>query len=125
MSYWTFTDIFEEAGPRATPFHGGFGLINYEDIAKPAFYAYRFLNELGPAELVNRDAASLVTRDPRGGVQALLWDLHRHAAGHRERPGVLQGGPPRPAQGRGRAPHRPPPGRALHRPLHPSRLSLQ
>ncbi len=75
MSYWTFTDIFEEAGPRSTPFHGGFGLINYEDILKPAFYAYRFLNELGPAELANRDAASFVTRDAHGGVQALLWDF--------------------------------------------------
>lgn len=32
MSYWTFTDIFEESGPRITPFHGGFGLINYQDI---------------------------------------------------------------------------------------------
>ena len=40
MSYWTFTDIFEEAGPRWEAFHGGFGLINYEDINKPAFYAY-------------------------------------------------------------------------------------
>jgi len=75
MSYWTFTDIFEEAGPRFTPFHGGFGLINYEDILKPAFFAYRFLNELGSTELANRDAASFVTRDPRGGVQALLWDF--------------------------------------------------
>ena len=75
MSYWTFTDIFEEAGPRATPFHGGFGLINYEDILKPAFFAYRFLNELGPTELANRDAGSFVTRDGRGGVQALLWDF--------------------------------------------------
>ena len=26
MSYWTFTDIFEENGPAMTPFHGGFGL---------------------------------------------------------------------------------------------------
>jgi xylan 1,4-beta-xylosidase len=32
MSYWTFTDIFEEAGPRTTPFHGGFGLLNYQDL---------------------------------------------------------------------------------------------
>ncbi len=75
MSYWTFTDIFEEAGPRATPFHGGFGLINYEDIAKPAFFAYRFLNELGPTELADTDASSFVTRDAHGGVQALLWDF--------------------------------------------------
>jgi xylan 1,4-beta-xylosidase len=27
MSYWVFTDIFEEPGPRFTPFHGGFGLL--------------------------------------------------------------------------------------------------
>ena len=27
MSYWVFTDIFEEAGPRFTPFHGGFRII--------------------------------------------------------------------------------------------------
>ena len=37
--------------------------------------SYWFLNELGPTELTNRDAASFVTRDSRGGVQALLWDF--------------------------------------------------
>ena len=51
MSYWVFTDIFEEAGPRFTPFHGGFGLVNYQGINKPAFYAYQFLNRLGETEL--------------------------------------------------------------------------
>lgn len=25
MSYWTYTDLFEEPGPPPTPFHGGFG----------------------------------------------------------------------------------------------------
>ena len=60
MSYWTFTDIFEEVGPRWEPFYGGFGLINYEDINKPAFYAYQFLNRLGPTELKND------TMRPRG-----------------------------------------------------------
>ncbi|HEY1719136.1 MAG TPA: glycoside hydrolase [Verrucomicrobiae bacterium] len=75
MSYWTFTDIFEEAGPRWTPFHGGFGLINYEDINKPAFYAYQFLNRLGSTELKNSDAASWICTDKSGGVQALVWDF--------------------------------------------------
>jgi xylan 1,4-beta-xylosidase len=75
MSYWTFTDIFEENGPRATPFHGGFGLINYEDINKPAFYAYRFLNLLGKLELQNSDAASWACKDAKGNVQVLLWDF--------------------------------------------------
>jgi xylan 1,4-beta-xylosidase len=75
MSYWVFTDIFEEAGPRWTPFHGGFGLINYEDINKPAFYACQFLNRLGPVELKDSDPASWICTDKSGGIQALVWDF--------------------------------------------------
>jgi xylan 1,4-beta-xylosidase len=75
MSYWVFTDIFEEAGPRFTPFHGGFGLLNYQDIRKPAFFAYQFLNRLGPTELSSADPASYVTRDDAGNLQVLLWDF--------------------------------------------------
>ena len=75
MSYWVFSDIFEEAGPRFTPFHGGFGLLNYEDIRKPAYFAYQFLNRLGPTELDSNDAASYVTVDALGNVQVLLWDF--------------------------------------------------
>ena len=75
MSYWTFTDIFEEAGPRTTPFHGGFGLLNYQGINKPAFYAYQFLNRLGTIELKSSDEASWIARDDKGGVQALFWDF--------------------------------------------------
>ncbi|MBB3967705.1 GH39 family glycosyl hydrolase [Mucilaginibacter phyllosphaerae] len=74
MSYWTFTDIFEEAGPPVTSFHGGFGLINLQGILKPSFYAYKFLNELGDKELVNADASSWVCKDGAGNLQALLWD---------------------------------------------------
>lgn len=75
MSYWTFTDIFEEPGPRATAFHGGFGLLNYQDLPKPSFYAYKFLNQLGGTQLVCADPASFVCRDESGGVQALFWDF--------------------------------------------------
>jgi xylan 1,4-beta-xylosidase len=75
MSYWTFTDIFEENGPRTTPFHGGFGLINYEDINKPVFYAYQYLNRLGEHELKNSDEASWACKDDKGNVQVLLWDF--------------------------------------------------
>ncbi len=75
MSYWVFTDIFEEAGPRFTPFHGGFGLLNYQDIRKPAFFAYQFLNRLGPTEIESSDPASTVTTDDRGNIQVLAWDF--------------------------------------------------
>ncbi len=75
MSYWTFTDIFEEAGPRTTPFHGGFGLLNYQDLPKPSFFAYRFLNRLGAEELKCDDPAAFVCRNGAGGIQALFWDF--------------------------------------------------
>jgi xylan 1,4-beta-xylosidase len=73
MSYWTFTDIFEENGPVPSPFHGGFGLINFQGLRKPAFYAYQFLNHLGAQELVSDDADSWITRSD-GGVQLLFWN---------------------------------------------------
>ncbi len=75
MSYWTFTDIFEEAGPRATPLHGGFGLLNYQDLPKPSYFAYRFLNRLGDVQLRCSDPAAFVCRDGTGAVQALFWDF--------------------------------------------------
>ena len=75
MSYWTFTDIFEEGGPTPRPFHGGFGLITVQDIKKPAFYAYQFLHQLGDTELVNTDERSWVCRNENGGAQVLFWDI--------------------------------------------------
>lgn len=75
MSYWTFTDIFEEAGPRATPFHGGFGMLNYQDLPKPSFFAYKFLHRLGDTELACGDREAFVCRSDDGGVQALFWDF--------------------------------------------------
>ncbi|MBS1794959.1 MAG: glycoside hydrolase [Acidobacteria bacterium] len=73
MSYWTFTDIFEEGGPVPNAFHGGFGLINFQGLRKPSFYAYQFLNRLGDEELVASDPSSTATRS-RNGAQVLLWN---------------------------------------------------
>jgi xylan 1,4-beta-xylosidase len=75
MSYWVFTDIFEEPGPRFTPFHGGFGLLNYQAINKPAFYSYKFMNQLGHTELMNTDSSSWACKDEKGNIQVLLWDF--------------------------------------------------
>lgn len=75
MSYWVFTDIFEEPGPRYTPFHGGFGMLTTQGINKPVFYAYQFMNRLGKHELINKDQESWVCKNANGGVQALFWDF--------------------------------------------------
>jgi len=75
MSYWVFTDIFEEPGPRFTPFHGGFGLLNYQAINKPAFYSYQFMNKLGITELMNTDSSSWACKDRNGNIQVLFWNF--------------------------------------------------
>jgi xylan 1,4-beta-xylosidase len=74
MSYWTFTDIFEENGPRFTPFHGGFGMINLEGIKKPSFHAFKFLSMLGSSDVPTDDSQSWITKSSDGSVQALVWD---------------------------------------------------
>lgn len=75
MSYWTFTDIFEEAGPVIDALHGGFGLLNWHGIRKPTFYAYSFLNKLYTKELSNSDRSSWVTKDEKGNYAALIYDF--------------------------------------------------
>jgi xylan 1,4-beta-xylosidase len=74
MSYWVFTDIFEESAPRFTPFHGGFGMLNTQGINKPVFYAYQFLNQMGKTELANSDQKSWACKDEDGNIQLLAWD---------------------------------------------------
>ncbi len=75
MSYWVFTDIFEESAPRFTPFHGGFGMLNIQGINKPVFYAYQFLNHLGKTELINVDKMSWACKDEKGNIQVLAYDF--------------------------------------------------
>jgi xylan 1,4-beta-xylosidase len=75
MSYWTFTDIFEEPGAPVSPFHGGFGLLTREGLKKPSYYVYQFLNKLGNNEIVNTDKNSWITKDPKGNIQLLVYDF--------------------------------------------------
>lgn len=74
MSYWAYTDLFEEAGPPPAPFHGGFGLVNREGVRKPSFFAYKYLNALGGVELEQDDARAWVTREG-DSFAALVWDF--------------------------------------------------
>jgi xylan 1,4-beta-xylosidase len=74
LSYWTFTDIFEENGPRFTPFHGGFGMINYQGIRKPSFYAFQYLSHLGGMDIADTDSQSWIAKKADGQVDVLLWD---------------------------------------------------
>jgi len=73
MSYWTYSDLFEEAGPPPSSFHGGFGLVNREGIRKSAFFAYKYLDELGPDVLRDSDPESWLTRSG-GSFAGLIWN---------------------------------------------------
>lgn len=73
LSYWVFTDIFEEVGAGPEAFHGGFGLMTAHGIHKPTYHAYRFLNRLGN-ETLGREGETIVTRTAEGKIAALLWN---------------------------------------------------
>ena len=66
ISYWTFTDIFEEGGAGLGPFHGGFGFVNEQGIHKPTFHAMAMLNRLGD-RVLRQDAQGIVTRSSDDG----------------------------------------------------------
>ncbi len=78
MSYWTYSDLFEENGPPPAAFHGGFGLLTRDNIPKATYFAYKYLNELGPMRLKNDDAESWITRSG-DNIQALIWNYARLA----------------------------------------------
>lgn len=82
MSYWTYSDLFEEPGPPTAPFEGGFGLMNPQGIRKPAWFAYKYLHELGDRQLQTLDPQSWVTRDANG-VQVLAWDWQQPDQGNK------------------------------------------
>ena len=76
MSYWTYTDLFEEPGPPTAPFQGGFGLMNPQGIRKPAWFAYKYLHALQGRSVPTADAASWAATDA-GRTSVLLWDMHQ------------------------------------------------
>ena len=51
MSYWTFSDVFEEQGVVKKPFYGGYGLIAAGGIPKAGFNAFAMLHRLGDQRL--------------------------------------------------------------------------
>ncbi|MGH8306326.1 MAG: GH39 family glycosyl hydrolase, partial [Steroidobacteraceae bacterium] len=74
MSYWTFSDVFEEQGVVKTPFHGGFGLLAVGGIPKPAFNAFALLHQLGEERLPLDAEGTLLTRRKDGALVLALWN---------------------------------------------------
>jgi xylan 1,4-beta-xylosidase len=74
MSYWSFSDVFEEQGVVKTPFYGGYGLIAEDDIPKPAFNAFKILHQLGEERIQLDSDSALLTRRKDGTLVLAVWN---------------------------------------------------
>lgn len=70
MSWWTFTDIFEEQGFASVPFGDvcGWGLLNRNGIAKPSYRSFQLLHSLGTRRF---SMVPSTTSTTSGGVSVL------------------------------------------------------
>jgi xylan 1,4-beta-xylosidase len=75
MSYWTFSDVFEEQGVVKQPFYGGFGLIAADDLPKPSFNAFKLLHQLGQQRITLNSDSALLTRRSDGTLVMAVWNL--------------------------------------------------
>ena len=74
MSYWTFSDVFEEQGVGKTPFYGGFGLMAADSIPKASFNAFALLHELGTARIPMDTPWALATKRSDGSLAIAVWN---------------------------------------------------
>jgi xylan 1,4-beta-xylosidase len=74
MSYWTFSDVFEEQGVVKAPFYGGFGLVAADDIPKPAYNVFKLLHKLGDQRIALDSDSALLTRRDDGTLVLALWN---------------------------------------------------
>jgi xylan 1,4-beta-xylosidase len=75
LSYWTFSDVFEEQGVVKKPFYGGYGLIAEDGLPKPSFNAFKLLHRLGVQRLPTDSQSALVTRRSDGTLVMAVWNL--------------------------------------------------
>jgi len=75
LSFWTFSDVFEEGGPIPQPFEGQFGLRAKGGINKPSYYSYGLLHQLGDARLANASKNVIVTKTSDAGLAIVAWNL--------------------------------------------------
>lgn len=75
MSFWTFSDVFEESGPIAKLFTGIYGVRAKGGINKPSYYAFQLLHELGSERLTNSATDVIATKNANGEVEVAAWNL--------------------------------------------------
>ena len=74
LSYWTFSDVFEEQGVVKQPFYGGYGLIAENGLPKPSFNAFKLLHQLGDQRIAVDSNSALATKQSDGTVVIAIWN---------------------------------------------------
>ncbi len=74
MSYWCFSDVFEEQGVVKSPFYGGYGLIAAGGIPKAAFNDLMLLSRLGADRIENAAKDAIITKRADGSLAIALWN---------------------------------------------------
>jgi xylan 1,4-beta-xylosidase len=75
MSYWCFSDVFEEQGVPKEIFYGGYGMIAIRRIPKPSFHAFTLLHRLGSERYKVSGGPAMATRRADGSVVILIWNV--------------------------------------------------
>ena len=75
MSFWTFSDVFEEGGPMPKPFQGAFGLRAKGGINKPSFYDFALLHQLGDQRIPASSKNIIATKLANGELVVAAWNL--------------------------------------------------
>ena len=75
MSFWTFSDVFEEGGPIPKPFEGHFGLRAKGGINKPSYYGFALLHQLGNKRIAEVSKDVIATKAADGALVIAAWNL--------------------------------------------------
>lgn len=74
LSYWDFSDVFEEQGVVKSPFYGGYGLIAAGHIPKASYNDFALLHRLGGERIAVKVGPVIATRRADGALAIALWN---------------------------------------------------
>jgi xylan 1,4-beta-xylosidase len=83
MSYWTFSNVFEELGVPKNFLNSAFGLVGMRGVPRPSYYAFTLLHKLGDVQLDSDEGPVLATRRKDGSLAILVWNLIPQPPGQR------------------------------------------
>jgi xylan 1,4-beta-xylosidase len=81
MSFWTFSNVFEEQGVPKGFLNNSYGLLGMRGVPRPSYYAFTLLHKLGDVQLDSDEGPVLATKRKDGALAILVWNLIPHPPG--------------------------------------------